>query len=49
MTTTNPFGSLQEFSPAVGARGRFYRLAALEAAGLGQIARLPHSIRVVLE
>ncbi|HUD25111.1 MAG TPA: aconitate hydratase AcnA [Burkholderiaceae bacterium] len=49
MTTPNPFGSLQEFSPAAGGRGRFYRLAALQAAGLGQISRLPHSIRVVLE
>jgi hypothetical protein len=35
MTTPNPFGSLQEFSPAAGGRGRFYRLAALQAAGLG--------------
>jgi aconitate hydratase A / 2-methylisocitrate dehydratase len=49
MTTPNPFGSLQEFTPAAGSRGKFYRLAALEAAGLGQISRLPHSIRVVLE
>jgi aconitate hydratase len=49
MTTPNPFGSLQEFTPAAGARGKFYRLATLEAAGLGQISRLPHSIRVVLE
>jgi aconitate hydratase len=49
MTTANPFGSLQEFAPAPGVRGRLYRLAALEAAGLGQISRLPHSIRVVLE
>jgi len=49
MTTPNPFGSLQEFTPAAGARGKLYRLAALEAAGLGQISRLPHSIRVVLE
>jgi aconitate hydratase len=49
MTTPNPFGSLQEFAPAAGARGKFYRLAALEKAGLGQISRLPHSIRVVLE
>jgi aconitate hydratase len=49
MTTPNPFGSLQEFSPAAGGRGRFYRLATLQAAGLGQISRLPHSIRVVLE
>jgi aconitate hydratase len=49
MTTPNPFGSLQQFAPAAGASGRFFRLAALEAAGLGQISRLPHSIRVVLE
>jgi aconitate hydratase len=49
MTSPNPFGSLQEFAPAADARGKFYRLAALEAAGLGQISRLPHSIRVVLE
>jgi aconitate hydratase len=49
MTTANPFGSLQEITPAAGTRGKFYRLAALEAAGLGQISRLPHSIRVVLE
>jgi aconitate hydratase A / 2-methylisocitrate dehydratase len=49
MTSSNLFGSLQDFAPAAGARGRLYRLAALEAAGLGQISRLPHSIRVVLE
>jgi aconitate hydratase len=49
MTRPNPFGSLQEFSPGGGARGQLYRLAALEAAGLGQISRLPHSIRVLLE
>ena len=49
MTTPNPFGSLQEFTPEAGSRGKFYRLATLEAAGLGQISRLPHSIRVVLE
>jgi aconitate hydratase len=49
MTTSNPFGSLQEFKAGDGSRGKFYRLAALEAAGLGQISRLPHSIRVVLE
>ena len=49
MTGPNPFGSLQEFTSGSGARGKFYRLAALEAAGLGQISRLPHSIRVVLE
>src|SRR6202008_1696207 len=48
MATPNPFGTLQEFS-FKGGRSKFYRLAALEAAGLGSISRLPHSIRVVLE
>ena len=46
--TANPFGSLQEFA-FEGGRGKLHRLAALEAAGLGQISRLPHSIRIVLE
>src|SRR3974390_1541555 len=48
MTRPNPFGSLQQFTVG-GARRQLYRLAALEAAGLGQISRLPYSIRVVLE
>jgi len=49
MATPNPFGSLQEFKGRGGVHGKFYRLAALEAAGLGSVSRLPHSIRVVLE
>jgi aconitate hydratase len=48
MATPNPFGALQEFS-FKGGRSKYFRLAALEAAGLGSISRLPHSIRVVLE
>ncbi|MDQ3187959.1 MAG: hypothetical protein M3Q28_03520, partial [Pseudomonadota bacterium] len=44
----NLFGSLQEFN--VGPkRGKFYNLAALEAAGVGKVSRLPISIRIVLE
>jgi aconitate hydratase len=49
MTRPNPFDSLQEFTPAAGTRAKYYSLAALEAAGLGRVSRLPHSIRVVLE
>jgi aconitate hydratase A / 2-methylisocitrate dehydratase len=49
MTTPNPFGTLQDFAIPGGARSKFYRLAALQSAGLGSISRLPHSIRVVLE
>ena len=44
----NLFNSLQEFN--VGPkRGKFYNLAALEAAGIGKVSRLPVSIRIVLE
>jgi len=43
------FKSLREFAPAPGKKGKFYALAALEAAGLGKVSRLPRSIRVVLE
>ena len=49
MTRPNPFGSLRQFAPAAGAQAPFFSLPALEAAGLGPISRLPHSIRVVLE
>jgi aconitate hydratase len=44
----NLFNSLQEFKIA-GKTGRFYSLPALEQAGLGEISRLPVSIRIVLE
>jgi aconitate hydratase len=43
------FDSLQSFSTPSGERGAFYALAALEAAGLGKISRLPVSLRIVLE
>jgi len=45
----DPFKTLREFSPSKGKTGRYHSLAALEAAGLGKISRLPRSIRVVLE
>ena len=44
----NLFGTLQEF-PLGGGKGRFYSLPALEKAGIGQVSRLPVSIRIVLE
>ncbi len=43
------FGALQEFSFASGRSSRYYALAALEAAGLGRVSRLPVSLRIVLE
>ncbi len=43
------FGALKKFSPGDGREGWFYSLPHLEAAGLGRIARLPVSIRIVLE
>jgi aconitate hydratase len=48
MSLPNPFNTLQSFS-ANGATHQFYSLPALEKAGLGQISRLPVSIRLVLE
>ena len=43
------FKTLSDFTPSKGKTGRYHSLAALEAAGLGKISRLPRSIRVVLE
>jgi len=43
------FNTLRDFTPSPGRKGRYHSLAALEAAGLGKISRLPRSIRVVLE
>jgi aconitate hydratase len=45
----NLFGSLKKFPLGGGKSGQYYDLAALQAAGLGNIARLPVSIRIVLE
>ncbi len=44
-----PFPTLQTFEPFAGRTGYFHSLPALEAAGVGPISRLPHSIRIVLE
>src|SRR3990167_7332996 len=44
----NLFNSLREFKIA-GKTGKFYSLPAREEAGLGEISRLPVSIRIVLE
>ncbi len=48
MSLPNPFNTLQSFT-AGGATHQLYSLPALEKAGLGQISRLPVSIRLVLE
>ena len=45
----NLHDTLQPFTLASGATGRFYSLTALEKAGIGRVSRLPVSIRVVLE
>ena len=43
------FKTLRDFTLAPGKTGKYHSLAALEAAGLGKISRLPVSIRIVLE
>lgn len=43
------FGTRQEFRTGAGESGVFFSLPQLENAGLGQISRLPVSIRIVLE
>src|SRR3954462_7185801 len=45
----NLFNTLQEFSTGSGRKGQFYSLPALAKAGIGNISRLPVSIRIVLE
>src|SRR5258706_13241048 len=45
----NTFNTLDSFDLGDGTRGQFYSLPKLERAGLGSIARLPVSIRIVLE
>ncbi len=47
--THSLFDSRQNFTTGDGSQGVFYSLPALEVAGLGNISRLPISIRVVLE
>jgi len=43
------FSTLQEFSPGSGLTGKLHSLPALEAAGIGNISRLPVCLRIVLE
>ena len=45
----NLFNTLQKFDLGNGQQGSFYSLPALEKAGIGQISKLPVSIRIVLE
>ena len=45
---SDPFHTLREFRFAGGA-GRYHSLPALEQAGLGNVSRLPRSIRIILE
>ncbi len=41
--------TLKDFDPGGGRQGKFYSLPALEKAGVGDVSRLPVSIRIVLE
>ena len=45
----NLFDSLKDLPLPSGRKGCYYSLAALEAAGLGKISRMPQSLRIVLE
>src|SRR5256712_4147396 len=45
----NLFDTLQSFSSGTGKTGQFYSLPQLEKEGVGQVSRLPVSIRIVLE
>jgi aconitate hydratase len=49
MSTPDPFQIVRGLDLGQGNRGRFFSLPALEEAGVGQIARLPVSLRIVLE
>ena len=45
----NLFGSLKDLRLPSGRQGKYYDLAALKAAGLGDVSRMPQSLRIVLE
>jgi aconitate hydratase len=49
MSAHNLFNSLQTFDLGNGKQGNFYSLPALKKAGVGNISKLPVSIRLVLE
>ena len=46
---TDEFKTLKKFDAGKGREGQFHSLPALEEQGVGPIARLPVSIRIVLE
>jgi len=46
---TDPFRARQTFRTGTGADGSFYSLRELEKQGVGEISRLPFSLRIVLE
>jgi aconitate hydratase A / 2-methylisocitrate dehydratase len=47
--THNLFDTLRDFDPGSGKKGKLYSLPALQQKGIGNISRLPVSIRIVLE
>jgi aconitate hydratase len=49
MSAHNLFNTLRQFDLGNGKQGKFYSLPALEKAGVGNISKLPVSIRLVLE
>ena len=49
MTSANPYDSRSTFELSGGGQGVIFRLQALEDAGLATLAKLPFSIRVLLE
>ncbi len=49
MSAHNLFNTFQQFDLGNGKQGKFYSLPALEKAGVGEISKLPVSIRLVLE
>ena len=46
---SNTFNALRKFDLGNGAQGNYFSLPALQEAGIGNISRLPVSIRIVLE
>ncbi|WP_417746164.1 aconitate hydratase AcnA [Rosistilla oblonga] len=48
MTKTDPFNARDTFNTGSGTAG-IYRISRLEDAGLGDVSRLPYSIRILLE
>src|SRR5438105_8587587 len=45
----NTFNTLDKFDLGTGKQGQFYSLPKLEKAGIGNVSKLPVSIRIVLE